>query len=78
MKTARKTQEVFVEFSARNRELINLWTQAGQSIFDQVAVVSAATAKEGIRQYSELQLAAADAATEAREYWLRLYTPAQG
>jgi len=78
MKTARKTQEVFVESSAKNRELINLWAQAGQNIFDQLAVVSAATTKEGIRLYSELQLAAADAVTEARDYWLRFYTPAQG
>jgi len=78
MKTARKTQEVFVESSAKNRELINLWAQAGQNIFDQLAVVSAATAKEGIRLYSELHRAAADAVTEARDYWLRFYTPAQG
>ena len=78
MKTARKTQEVFVESSAKNRELITLWAQAGQNIFDQLAVVSAATTKEGIRLYSELQMAAADTVTEARDYWLRFYTPAQG
>ncbi|MBI4561396.1 MAG: hypothetical protein HY724_05075 [Candidatus Rokubacteria bacterium] len=74
MKTARtipETQELFGQFTGKAVEALALWTDANQKILRELADLSAATAKEGVRLYAELQSSAVEAVKQGQGYWLR-------
>jgi hypothetical protein len=65
MHDAKKAQELFTQGSARAVEAMTLWADANQRVLRQMAELSAATAKEGVRLYAELQQAGIEALREA-------------
>jgi hypothetical protein len=71
MHDAKKAQELFTQGSGRAVEAMTLWADANQRILREMAELSAATAKEGIRLYAELQQAGIEALRDAQATALR-------
>jgi hypothetical protein len=71
MNDAKKAQELFTQGSGRAVEAMTLWADANQRVLREMAELSAATAKEGVRLYAELQQAGLEALREAQGVALR-------
>lgn len=71
MNDAKKAQELFTQGSGRAVEAMTLWADANQRVLREMAELSAATAKEGVRLYAELQQAGLEALREAQGAALR-------
>ena len=71
MHDAKKAQELFTQGSGRAVEAMTLWADANQRILREMAELSAATAKEGVRLYAELQQAGIEALRDAQATALR-------
>ena len=55
MHDAKKAQEMFTQGSGKVVETMTVWADANQRVLRELAELSAATAKEGVRLYAELQ-----------------------
>jgi len=55
MHDAKKAQEMFTQGSGKVVESMTVWADANQRILRELAELSAATAKESVRLYAELQ-----------------------
>lgn len=64
MHDTKKAHERFTQDSARAVEAMTLWADANQRILREMAEMSAATTKEGVRLYAELQQAGIEALRE--------------
>ena len=71
MHDAKKAQELFTQGSGRAVEAMTLWADANQRVLREMAELSAATAKEGVRLYAELQQAGLEALRDAQATALR-------
>jgi hypothetical protein len=71
MNDAKKAQELFMQGSGRAVEAMTLWADANQRVLREMAELSAATAKEGVRLYAELQQAGIEALRDAQATTLR-------
>lgn len=63
--------EVFSQIATRNVEMFSLWAEANEKVLRDLVNFSASTAKEGVRLYAEIQLAAVEAAKDAQAFVLR-------
>ena len=66
MHDAKKTQEMFTQGSGKVVESMTVWADANQRILRELAELSAATAKEGVRLYAELQQTGIEAVRDAQ------------
>jgi hypothetical protein len=55
MHDAKKTQELLTQSSGKAVETLTLWAEANQRVLREVAELWAATAKESVRLYAEMQ-----------------------
>ena len=67
----KKAQEMFTQGSGKAVETMTLWADANQRVLRELAELSAATAKEGVRLYAELQQSGLEALREAQATALR-------
>jgi hypothetical protein len=74
MHDAKKTQEMFAQGSGKAVDTLTVWADANQRIMKELAELSAATAKEGVRLYAELQQGGLEAMREAQGTALRWQT----
>ncbi|HEY7037864.1 MAG TPA: hypothetical protein VID28_03385 [Methylomirabilota bacterium] len=63
--------EIVALFTGRAVEAFSLWADANQKILRELVDLSAATAKEGVRLYAEIQSSAVEAVKEGQSYVLR-------
>lgn len=70
-KAQEKAQEMFTNGSGRAVETMTVWADANQRVLRELAELSAATAKEGVRLYAELQQSAIEALRDAQAATLR-------
>src|SRR6188474_2653984 len=66
MQDAKKAEELFTQGSSRAVEAMTLWADANQRVLRELAELSAATAKEGVRLYAELQQTGIEAVRDAQ------------
>jgi len=66
MHDAKKAQEMFTQGSGKVVETMTVWADANQRVLRELAELSAATAKEGVRLYAELQQAGIEAVRDAQ------------
>jgi hypothetical protein len=66
MQDAKKAQEMFANGSGKIVETMTVWADANQRILRELAELSAATAKESVRLYAELQQSGLDAVRDAQ------------
>jgi hypothetical protein len=71
MHDAKKSQEIFTQGTGKAVEALTLWADANQRFLREMAELSAATAKEGVRLYAELQQSGIEAVREAQAAALR-------
>ena len=71
MQDARKAQEMFTQNSGKAVETMTVWSEANQRVVRELAELSAATAKEGVRLYAELQQSGIEAVREAQATAMR-------
>ena len=71
MQDAKKAQEMFTQGSNRAVEAMTLWADANQRVFRELAELSAATAKEGVRLYAEMQQAGVEVLRDTQAAALR-------
>ena len=71
MQDVKKAQEMFSQGSGRAVETMTVWADANQRVLRELAELSAATAKEGVRLYAELQQAGIEAVRDAQASALR-------
>jgi hypothetical protein len=71
MNDAKKAQELFTQGSGKFVETLTLWADANQRFLREMAELSAATAKEGVRLYAELQQSGIEAVRETQATALR-------
>jgi hypothetical protein len=71
MQDAKKAQELFTQGSSRAVEAMTLWADANQRVVRELAELSAATAKEGVRLYAELQQAGVEVLRDTQAAGLR-------
>jgi hypothetical protein len=71
MQDTKKAQEMFTQGSGKAVETMTLWADANQRVLRELAELSAATAKEGVRLYAELQQASLEAMREAQATAMR-------
>ena len=62
----KKAHEMFTHGSGKAVETMTLWADANQRMLRELAELSAATAKEGVRLYAELQQSGLEALREAQ------------
>jgi hypothetical protein len=74
MQDVKKAQEMFTQGSGKAVETITVWADANQRVLRELAELSAATAKEGVRLYAELQQAGIEAVRDAQASALRWQT----
>jgi hypothetical protein len=67
----KKAQEMFTQGSGKAVETLTLWADANQRVLRELAELSATTAKEGVRLYTELQQSGIEALREAQATALR-------
>ena len=65
------SSEIVSQFTGRAVEAFSLWADANQKILRDLVDLSAATAKEGVRLYAEIQSSAVEAVKEGQSYVLR-------
>jgi hypothetical protein len=70
-KVQEKVQEMFTQGSGKAVEAMTLWADANQRVLREMAELSAATAKEGVRLYVELQQASIEVMRDAQAAALR-------
>ena len=66
MQDVKKAQEMFTQGSGRAVETMTVWADANQRVLRELAELSAATAKEGVRLYAELQQSGIEAVRDAQ------------
>jgi hypothetical protein len=66
MQDAKKAQEMFTQGSGKVVETMTVWADANQRVLRELAELSAATAKEGVRLYAELQQTGIEAVRDAQ------------
>jgi hypothetical protein len=66
MDESKKAQELFTQGSGKAVETLTLWAGANQRVLRELAELSAATAKEGVRLYAELQQSGIEALRDAQ------------
>jgi hypothetical protein len=66
MEDGKKTHELFREGSSKAVETVTLWADENQRVLRELAELSAATAKEGVRLYAELQQSGIEALRDAQ------------
>jgi len=71
MSDAKKAQELFTQGSGKAVEAMTLWSDANQRFLREMAELSAASAREGVRLYAELQQSGIEALREAQAIALR-------
>lgn len=71
MHDPKKTQEMFTQGSGKAVETMTVWADANQRVLHELAELSAATAKEGVRLHSELQQSGLEALRDAQATALR-------
>jgi len=71
MHDAKKTQEMFTQGTGKAIETMTLWADANQRVMRELAELSAATAKESVRLYAEMQQAYIEALRDAQATTLR-------
>jgi hypothetical protein len=71
MEDVKKTQEYLTQSSGKAVETLTVWADANQRVLRELAELSAATAKESVRLYAELQSAAIEALRDAHTSSLR-------
>ena len=62
---------MFTQVSGKTVETMTVWADANQRVLRELAELSAATAKEGVRLYAELQQSGIEALREAQATALR-------
>jgi hypothetical protein len=67
----KKAQEMFTQGSGKAVETMTVWADANQRVLRELAELSAATAKEGVRLYAELQQSGLEALREAQASAMR-------
>ena len=67
----KKAQEMFTNGSGKAVESMTVWADANQRVLRELAELSAATAKEGVRLYAELQQSSIEAMRDAQATMLR-------
>jgi methyl-accepting chemotaxis protein len=77
MHDVKKAQEMFTEGSGRAVETMTVWAEANQRALRELAELSAATAKEGVRLYAELQQAGIEVVRDMQASALRWQTSLQ-
>jgi len=77
MHDVKKAQEMFTEGSGRAVETMTVWAEANQRVLRELAELSAATAKEGVRLYAELQQAGIEVVRDVQASALRWQTSLQ-
>ena len=63
--------DIFSQFTGKGVEALSLWAELNQTVVRQLVAFSAGTAKEGLRLYTEIQLAAVDALKDGQTFLLR-------
>jgi hypothetical protein len=63
--------EIVSQITGRAVEAFSVWADANQKILRELVDLSAATAKEGVRLYAEIQSSAVEAVKEGQSYVLR-------
>jgi hypothetical protein len=63
--------EIVSQITGRAVEAFSVWAYANQKILRELVDLSAATAKEGVRLYAEIQSSAVEAVKEGQSYVLR-------
>jgi hypothetical protein len=71
MHDTKKAQELFTQGTGKAVEALTLWADANQRFLREMAELSAATAKEGVRLYAELQQSGIEVVREAQASALR-------
>ncbi len=71
MEDTTKAQEVFNQATGKALETMTVWAEANQRVFRELVELSAGTAKESVRLYSELQQSAIDAIREGQAAAIR-------
>jgi hypothetical protein len=71
MHDAKKAQEMFANGTGKAVEAMTVWAEANQRVLRELAELSAASAKEGVRLYAEIQQAGLDALRDAQASALR-------
>jgi gas vesicle protein len=66
MNDTKKAQEMFTQNSGKVVETMTVWADANQRVLRELAELSAATAKEGVRLYAELQQSGIEAVRDAQ------------
>ena len=66
MQDVKKAQEMFTNGSGKAVETMTVWADANQRALRELAELSAATAKEGVRLYAELQQTGIEAVRDAQ------------
>ena len=71
MEEAKKAQEYFTQNAGKAVESLTVWADANQRVLRELAELSAATAKESVRLYAELQSTAIEAFRDVHASGLR-------
>ena len=71
MQDTKKAQEMFTQNSGKVVEAMTVWSEANQRVVRELAELSVAAAKEGVRLYAELQQAGIEALREAQTTAMR-------
>ena len=70
----KKAQELFGQLTGKAVETMTVWADANQRVLREVVELGAATAKEGVRLYAELQQSAIEALRDSQASALRWQT----
>ena len=70
----KKAQELFGQMTGKAVETMTAWADANQRVLREVVELGAATAKEGVRLYAELQQSAIEALRDSQAAGLRWQT----
>ncbi|MBI2017336.1 MAG: hypothetical protein HYS77_17650, partial [Candidatus Rokubacteria bacterium] len=70
----KKAQELFGQLTGKAVETMTVWADANQRVLREVVELGAATAKEGVRLYAELQQSAIEAMRDSQAAALRWQT----
>jgi hypothetical protein len=71
MQDMKKAQEMFTNGSGKAVETMTVWADANQRVIRELTELSAATAKEGVRLYAELQQSGIEALRDAQASAMR-------
>ena len=74
MDNGKRAQEIFTQSAGKAVETMSVWADANQRVLRELAELSAATAKEGVRLYGELAQSMVQAFGELQTQSLRWQT----